>query len=287
MLTSLQFLGNYQAEFTHVHSHDEDELIQSDLQNTCHILLELDALPCLRFFPNVSDLILSPGSIHMENLPYLYNLPIRRLKLDYYSDELDEYSIDLGAFSHLTHIFSRTQFNFRNVENCTKLRMLTVQEWYTRDLSYLRHSNVEHLEIISGKLSSLNGIEKLSKIKTLSVSNQKSLSYVTGIERCIQLEHLEIESCNKLNLDLLPSLPSIKSLVIIGQQTINNCSFFQRFPKLERLLLGVKIIDGDLSPLLNLKHCTLITDHRHYSHRNSELPKTGQETVCANPVEKF
>ena len=87
------------------------------------------------------------------------------------------------------------------------------------------------------------------------------------------LEYLEIESCGSLNLYQIPSMCHLKYLVIAGSQVIKNCSFFERFPQLEYLVLGVKILDGDISPLLKLKHCALLSDCRHYSHKNLDLPK--------------
>lgn len=268
-----EFIDDYSAEFTQVGAHDEEELRTSGPRNDENAALELDALSCLRFFPHVTNLILKPGQISQAHLPYLYHTPAKRLKLDYDSDSQDEYTMDLGKFPGLECVFSLTEFNFQNVQNCKELHTLTVQKWYTSDLRQLAHGKLTSLKILSGKLTSLSSLHRLHELKSLSVSNQRSLTCIADLAACPVLEHLEIDSCSRLDLQAIPELPQLKSLVLIGRQTIGDCAFFSRFPNLERLILGVKILDGDLSPLLKLKHCTILTDHRHYSHKNAALPK--------------
>lgn len=273
MQAKLEFIDDYSSLFTQVGKHDEDELNTLGERSDRNVSLDLDALPCLRFFPYVTNLILRPGHINKDCLQYLYCAPIKRLKLDYYSDSLDEYTIDLSQFSKLECVFSRTEFNFRNVSKSRGLRSLVVQEWYTSDLQRVCHDKLSKLKIMSGKLKSLDGIHQLHELKLLSISNQRLLTSISGIENCFNLESLEIESCGRLNSSQIPTMPRLRSLVIIGHQTIENCMFFLRFPNLERLILGIRIIDGDISYLLNLRHCSIITDYRHYSHKNADLPK--------------
>lgn len=268
-----EFIGDYSATFLQVGCYDENELSVLGYQDEVNVSLELDALHCLRFFPHVSNLILRPGEININDLHYLYSLSIKRLKLDYYSDSLDEYSIDLGKFCCLEHVFSRTQYNFHNAEQSIHLKTLTIQEWYTPTLECLQKAPIISLTILSGKLTSTKGIEHLHQLKTVSLSNQRSLTNLSGVDKCNTLETLEIESCNKLCMDTIPELPFLRSLCVIGKQTIADCSFFLRFPKLERLILGIKIIDGNITPLLNLRHCVILSDCRHYTHRNSDMPK--------------
>ena len=269
-----QFIDRYCDNFVQVGNNDEEELSAKGEQNENNVSVELDALHCLRFFPHVTNLILRPGSINKEHLCHLHSLPLKRLKLDYYSDLQDEYTLDLGKFPSLECLVSRTQLNFRNIEKCTHMRTLVVQEWHSSNLEYLDNSNIEKLSILSGRLVSVQEIARLNRLKSISISNQRFLRDITEIAKCRTLEYLEIDSCNKMDLDRIPILPSLRSLVIIGRQEIDNCNFFSRFPALERLVLGVRIRDGDLSPLTNLKHCAILSDYRHYTHKNIDLPKS-------------
>lgn len=279
MHTKLEFIDDYSDNFTQVGKHDEEELNLIGQQNDTNLSIDLDALSCLRYFPNVINLILRPGCINEEHLHYLYSTSIKRLKLDYYSDSLDEYAIDLSKFARLECVFSRTEFNYRNVNKCISLTSLIVQEWQICDLKHLNNAKISRLKLLSGRLTSLKGISQLSGLKHLSISNQRSLKCISDVKNCVDLEYLEIESCNKLILSSVPTLNYLRSLVLIGRQSIENCDFFLRFPKLERLILGIKIADGNISYLLNLKHCAILTDYRHYTHKNSELPKLSKTNL--------
>lgn len=273
MHTKLEFIDDFSAEFLRVGKYDEEVLQNLGKQSFENISLELDALHCLRFFSNINNLILRPGRINENDIHCLDNLPIKRLKLDYYSDSQDEYTIDLGIFKKLEHVFSRTQYNFRNIEKCKNLKSLVVQEWYSSDLSYLKNVSICKIKVLSGKLKTLRGIHQFIGLRHLSVSNQRFLVDITDLQFCSGLEHLEIESCGKIQLGSFPTIESLHTLILIGRQTIENCTFFSRFPCLKKLILGMKIMDNDTSPLLCLKHCTILTDSRHYTHKNADLPK--------------
>ena len=269
-----EFIGaDYSAVFTQIGLHDESELSEFGQRNDENISIELDALQCLRYFPQATNIILRPGYINTKNLDLLYNLPIKRLELDYFSDCIDDYTIDLGRFTCLNYVFSRSSYNFKNIDKCLSLKTLTVQTWCSYDLTALGNCNIEKLKILSGKLKSINGICGLSSLKYLAISYQRSLKDFAEMNHNANLEYLEIESCGSLDLYHIPSIYHLKHLVIVGSQVIKNCSFFERFPNLEYLVLGVKILDGDISPLSKLKHCALLSDCRHYSHKNSDLPK--------------
>lgn len=270
-----EFIGSdFNGLFLQIGIHDEEELFTSNLLDDENLSVELDALRCLRFFPKVQNLILRPGCINPDETQYLYSLPVKHLKLDYYSDTWDEYAIDLGRFQQLDFVFSRTQYNFVNTQNAHRLKTLVVQQWADCDLLFLEASNITRLELLEGCLKSLIGLESLAKLRELSVSNQRSLRDLSLLARCPQLEILEIETCGKVNLDTIPIHLGIKSLRLIGRQQIESSSFFLRFPCLEALLLGMKVVDGDISSFLKLKHCVILTDYRHYCYRNSDLPKS-------------
>lgn len=273
MVEKIEFIDDYSGIFLQVGMYDESDLVKIGIQDYENISIELDALSCLRFFPKVVNLILRPGCINTEQYQHLYNLNIKRLKLDYYSDMLDEYSIDLSRFPNLERVFSRTQYNFYNIANCQRLESLIVQEWYTFDLRYLENCGISALKILSGKLKGLDGINQLCNLRSLSLSNQRMLTNISELGDCNKLEILEIDSCNKVIPEEIPPINQLKSLLLSGRQSLNDYTFFLRFPNLEQLLLGVKLVDGNISYFQNLKHCTILTDYRHYSHKNADLPK--------------
>ena len=169
-------MNKSRLDFIEIGSYDEEELAKLGSLPFCNVSVELDALQCLRFFPCVENLILRPGEISEEGLGYLRGLRIISLKLDYYSDCIDLYAIDLAQFPNLQFLFSRTQYNFYNIAMCQSLCTLVVQEWLGNDLTYLVGSSLRALCIFNGKLQRVEGIQAIPQIISLSIANQRRLS---------------------------------------------------------------------------------------------------------------
>lgn len=271
---SNRFIHRIHDNFLIVGLHDYGEIQKLNTLQNEYVEVSLDALCCLKYFPNIKHLILTPGSINPDDLGFLYGLRIKSLKLDFYSYEIDHYTIDVGVFPELELVFARTQYCFNNIHMCLLLKTLIVQEWLTPDLTYLSGSSVQALSIFSGKLNSLNGIAEIPKLISLSLSNQKQLSDCSQLETN-RLESLGIENCGKINVMNLPVLPYVRMVYLSGRKKIPNVhTILHLAPMVEWLLLDQQVEDGDLSLLSSLKHIVLFSDCRHYSHKNSELPKS-------------
>lgn len=277
-----EFVNKSCLDFIEVGSYDADELAELAPLRFRNVSIELDALKCLVFFPYVENLILRPGEIREENLACLRGLQIKTLNLDYYSDCIDSYSIDISQFPKLQLLFSRTQYNFSNIAKCPSLCTLIVQEWYCDDLTYLRGSHLQALCIFSGRLQHLEGVQSMPNLRSISIANQRRLSDVHCLDSCCGLESLVIEKCNRVPILQLPTLPYLRYLALIGTQKAANLSFLDSYPKLEYLLLGIFIADGNLQALFKLKHCAILTDCRHYSAKNAALPKSPQKFHSAS-----
>lgn len=268
-----RFLHRIQKDFLIVGLHDYEELSQAGTLNNRYVELSMEALCCLCYFPNVEHLILTPGEVTPEGLWALRGLNIKSLKLDYYTYEIDSYTIDLACFPQLELVFARTQCCYTNIVNCSTLQTLIVQEWLTDNLNSLSNSSIKALKIFSGRLRSLNGVERLPNLVSLSIANQRQLVDCEGL-RMTNLESIEIISCNKVETTLFPVLSDLRFLHLSGKKAIPNvATILCLAPRLEWLLLDHAVEDGNLSPLTNLSHAVIFTDHRHYSHKNVNLPK--------------
>lgn len=272
-----EFVNKRNLEFVEVGSFDESELLEMGIHPCRNLSLELDALQCLRFFPYVENLILRPGEICEEALIFLQDLNIRTLKLDYYSKKVDLYTIDLAQFPCLQFVFSRSQYNFINAAACNNLCTLVVQEWYDDNMQYLANSSLCAISILSGRLKTLDGIQTISKLRSVLLANQRNLVDIHHLEQCDALESLSIERCNHVNIVYMPVLSNLYFLKLDGSQKVDSLSFLMHFPKLEYLLLfDLNVVDGKLEPLLQLQHCTILPSRRHYSLQDTDLPKTQQ-----------
>jgi len=280
------FMNKTELSFLEIGLHDEPELMLLGSQPARNISIELDALACLRFFPQVERLILRPGSLVEQDLCYLRDLPIITLKLDYYSTEQDIYTIDLAQFPKLQYVFSRTQHNFRNIEGCKSLYTLVVQEWYGRDLQCLQSTSLYALSIFSGRLRSLSGIQNSPNLRSLALANQQNLSDLCDLQTCCALESLSIESCSHADVTQITALPHLQYLRWIGKQRVRDLSFLSRFPALDHVILDIVIEDGQLDVLLQYSHSVILTDRRHYSRKNRELPKA-KHRYCSPQIPRW
>lgn len=269
-----EFVNRRNLEFVEIGVYDEEELRKRGSMPNKNVAVESDALECLRFFPNIENLILRPGEIRPEGLMYLSGLPIVSLRIDYYADCIDAYTISLRQFPRLQYLFSRTQFGFSDLSACLPLQTLVVQEWSGNNLIDLQSENLLALKILSGRLRSLNGLQNIPLLRSLSISNQRELSDVQELAHCNGLESLNFEHCSRINTADIPPLLELQYLALVGTQRVENLSFLKRFPRLEDVMLGIEISDGDLQKLFEMKNVTLLQDRRNYSAKHCDLPKS-------------
>ena len=268
-----EFVNRQSLEFLEIGAYDKAALCECGPRTERNLALELDALDCLRFFPQVENLILRPGALQQESLAYLKGLPILSLRLDYYSDCIDGDTIHLGQFPKLQYLSSGTQFNFSDLSACPSLRTLVVTQWSEQDLTALQSEGLLALRIMSGKLRSLNGLQNLPSLRSLDLSYQQKLSDVRELASA-DLESLQLERCNHVDVTALPSLCELRYLSLIGTQRVENLSLLKRFPRLEDVTLDIWVADGDLQPLFEMKSARILQDRRHYSARHRDLSKS-------------
>ena len=265
-------LHRFVEPFLTVGAHDLDALSPDDCREERNLVLDMDALSCLPLFPNLKKLVLRPGEIKSGTLEHLKGLRIEALKIDYCSDEFDDYTLDLSWFPELELLVSRSSRNFANAKGCPRLQTIIVTDWMEPDLGSLRQSSITALKVLRGKLKTLHGIED-SGLLSLSLSYQRGLSDVSALQSLIGLESLQIDHCPKIDLQTLPELPHLKYLELYGSQTVRDLGFLRNFPQLDRFLFDIRIAGGQLAPLLSLSHSVSLIDRAHYSLKDRELPK--------------
>ena len=255
-------------------SADEESLRAELGRNDKNIAVEMDALSCLCSFPQIEKLILLPGQIDLSGLVCFDKASVTAIKLDYFSDACDEYTIDMSQFPGVELIFSRDSHNISHLYQCKKLCTLIVQEWQQHDLSALGRSNLRALKLTGGKLKSFSGIERLKSLRSLSLSYFRQLTGISALADCKELESLKIEKCPRLSLDHFPLLPNLQYLELSANKPVNNLRFLEKCPNLRFLVLDLGVADGNLNALTKLEHSVVMTDYRYHSIKNSSLPKS-------------
>ena len=133
------------------------------------------------------------------------------------------------------------------------------------------YSGLTELELNQGNVNSLSGIERFTALAKASFFYQKQLEFVEALSST-PVDTLHIEACKRI-----VDLPSLARCPMLRKLRYNNCGelpslgFLSAFSHLQEFrFVNTNIVDGDLSPLLNLKTVGFLPK-RHYSHRPEDF----------------
>lgn len=137
------------------------------------------------------------------------------------------------------------------------------------ELSY--YPKLEKIEINSGNLVSLNGIEKQKTINQVELYYLRSLVSVSAL-KSTGIEHLHIENCKKIaDIDTLSNCKQLNVLRYHDAGEIESIKFINNFNALEEFrFINTTVKDGDMSLLLNLKSVSF-SNKKYYSHKVEEI----------------
>jgi len=148
--------------------------------------------------------------------------------------------------------------------------------------------NLEKIVIKQCNIKNLNGIEKCTQVKDITLWYCSSLNDITAIKKLPNLLRLEIGPCPRIkDLDILTNNNVLRVLCIKSYKNVDaeiiktlkelrflyldNCNPIPSIKFIDDLknmlgllILGTKIIDGDITPALKLKNVG-ITAMRHYN----------------------
>ena len=191
----------------------------------------------------------------------------------------------------------RPKLNPKILSQLKRLRMLTLSD-YVVDFSFEGVTGLDNLEkvvITQCNIKNLNGIEKFSNIRYVDVGYCYSLNDISAIKKLPNLAWLNIGPCPRIkNIDDIANNKSLRSLCLESYKNVDieiirsikelqflyldNCNPIPSIKFLDDLknmvallIIGTKIIDGDLTPAMRLKHAG-ITVMRHYNIDEDNLP---------------
>lgn len=126
--------------------------------------------------------------------------------------------------------------------------------------------NVEKLLLNGGTITSLKGIEKLEKLKDLSLINMRNLEDISALSNK-ELEVLYIDSCKKItSYDSMQNCTNLNTLKIFSSAAFANLNFIKKIPSLASFrFIKTDVIDGNLSCLFNVSD-VFFTQKKHFSH---------------------
>lgn len=109
-------------------------------------------------------------------------------------------------------------------------------------------------------------------LRELNIDSARSLESLDGLnENNKNLLDLDIYSARKLtDYNALRYLTNLEKLRFTKTGDIEDISILQTFKNLKRVILGIKVLNGDMSYLKNINEVGFV-DFPHYSHKMKEF----------------
>lgn len=264
-------------KLTNLHSINEYIQLVNNFQLEKAILIGND-LSFLESCPTLKHLMILPSMKEEISYKYLYNHPelrsivwkIDHLRNSAFKDETD-YSRIYGLVQ--LNAESKTNESFKNV---TTLRSLSVYNQATSDLNGLFVSTeLDTLKITQSGIKSLDGINISNKMQCVYLHYNRNLSDISSLSEVKgTIKALRISNCPKiLDFSVLGCLVNLELLELSGSNIIENLDFIKNLKSLKTFIFDFNVLDGDLTPCLNLKYAVSKKNRKHYNYKDSSLPK--------------
>jgi len=141
--------------------------------------------------------IVTDDKIDLSPIKKLKNLELFSLHSGYYKN-----CPDFSKFLKLKSLSIPFQATAKSLYQCKGLEVLRVARYPHEDIEPLSHmKTLNVLQISTRKLSSLNGLMKLEKLRHLDLMYASKLEHLDGIENCSDLELVELFNCGKVRLN--------------------------------------------------------------------------------------
>lgn len=136
-------------------------------------------------------------------------------------------------------------------------------------------NNLDTLSLIECKFKSLQGIENAQNLQCLDLSNNRLLNDIDSLENISSsLKYVDFENNSKVtDFSVLGKLYNLSYLRLKGSNTIPDLKFIKNLTNLKTFIFNFNVLDGDISPCLNLSYVYSERDRKHYNIKDKSLPK--------------
>ncbi|MCF2910369.1 hypothetical protein L1285_18815 [Pseudoalteromonas sp. DL2-H2.2] len=170
----------------------------------------------------------------------------------------------------------------KNIAESSSIKVLLLSGFKEESLTDFLPLNISRLDLIRpSKLKTLDGLEKLSQLNSISLYQCRKLESIDAIAS-LSLSSIEIEGCKQVKgLSKLLTLSGLESLVIENCANIESISGISTLSKLQKLrIASTTIMDGDLSELVGMRISSLFFDRKKsYSHSLEEIRKSTSKEI--------
>lgn len=249
-----------------------------DFLVNCHTLAYI-AIELKLPFDEYSKMPMRGRKIYKKyNLDYLYDFPrLKSLKIINNEDPIikAELYLDMTKLTELQQYSGNYAF-VHNLDQAFSLKSLILDQYLKSDFVDLRKLKLlDTIKLTFSKLHSLQGCEAFSKLQCLYLYRNRALTDITALRGVKNtLKALRIENCPKIqDFSVLGELENLELLELSGSNTLPNLNFLKSMKNLKTFVFNMNVLDGDLSPCLNLSYVYSEKNRKHYNLKDAELPK--------------
>lgn len=272
LIESPVFLKSRKTLSEHINFICENEIKRAIIvAEDISFLSKCQSLECLMIYPAHCT----------EKFDYspLYNLKnIKWLQCEtIYGKHEDQIAfIDYSNFPYLERLLVSGKHGHLNVDQAQNVSCL-------RFYAFPGSSNIKGVfpgksvidfSITLSSVKSLDGIESATQLRKLILTYNRSLKDISALANLKEsLNFLEIDGCGKIkDFSVLQELSNLECLILKGNNEIKDLVFLNEMHRLKYLHLTMNVLNGDLSYCKSIP-CVEIKDRKHYSCKNSDLPK--------------
>lgn len=186
--------------------------------------------------------------------------------------------IDCSKFSNLKYLSISANRGSTNYENLDALQTLVVGGYNNAEgnLKGMFSSKiVDTLQLNECGERSLDGIERSENMQCLYLLYNRKLEDISALAKVKStLKALRIVNCAKIkDFSVLSELENLELLELWGSNSLPDLKFLNNLKKLKTFIFNVNILDGDLTPCLNLSYVYCGKLKRYYNLKDKDLPK--------------
>lgn len=217
------------------------------------------------------------------DLTPLYEMPeVKHLNCGNYYGNLygDQYmkfaEIDFSRINGLQDLNFSMNKGAKNHNKVESLKSMSVGGYKAEDLSDLFCSKqLDTLEFRQGSFKSLDGIETSEKMQCIYAYYNRGLKDISALRKVKKsLKAVMFQNCPNIeNFSVLEELDNLEMLVLWGNNELPSLSFLKKMKNLKTFVFGCNVLDGDLTPCLDLQFAKCIKNRKHHNLKDKDLPK--------------
>ena len=248
-------------------------------------LEELESLDFLRDFAFLKkieiDSILDHDYSFLEKLT---NLRTLKIGASIQEKNIIDLSYQINV-ANLTINWRRSKI--KGLAKCQKITSLCLVEYKEGDFTPISSlGNLESLQVKTGSVNNVDGVENFRKLRHLLLGNCKKLESISNLSELEKLTSLHIEQCPKIkDYGPIGSLLNLENLQIVDCKGVNTIGFIKELFSLKKLsLLGnTDVLDGDLKPAQSVKEVF----YKHREHYNVKIQNEEYDRLVKRNFEKL